>query len=92
MKTSLILTYSKIEYNQIETLSTLRFNERDKTIKNKPIINYDNDNSKDDLVKQVQMMKKELLSRSYRYVDNLQIENWNGSDILDNNSFYQRKK
>ena len=37
------------------------------------------------------MMKKELLSRSYRYVDNLQIENLNGSDFLGNNSFYQEK-
>ena len=36
-------------------------------------------------------MKKELLNRSYRYVDNLQIENLNGSDFLGNNSFYQEK-
>ena len=28
-----------------------------------------------DLVKQVQIMKKELLNRSYRYVDNLKFEN-----------------
>ena len=63
-KTCLIITCSPSIYNESETLSTLRFGERAKKIKNKPIINKEI--TVDELQKLVDQLKENLKKANAR--------------------------
>jgi kinesin family protein 5 len=83
-KTTLILTCSKSEYNQSETISTLRFGERAKKIKTKPKINVElKSESKEELLKQIERMKKELNEQNEKIE---YMKNFNYQNTLESNN------
>ena len=84
-KTTLILTCSKSEYNQSETISTLRFGERAKKIRTKPKINVElKSESKEELLKQIERMKKELNEQNEK-IESMKTFNYQNTLESNNN-------
>ena len=60
--TTLILTCTQNEYNLSETRNTLLFGERAKKIRNRPIVNYENNADKNPIMREVLNQRNELLN------------------------------
>ncbi|XP_021739571.1 kinesin-like protein KIN-12F isoform X1 [Chenopodium quinoa] len=60
-KLSVICTISPDIKNYVETLSTLRFGQRVKSIQNKPVVNEITEEDMDDLTDQIRQLKEELI-------------------------------
>ncbi|KMT12895.1 hypothetical protein BVRB_4g089840 [Beta vulgaris subsp. vulgaris] len=60
-KLSVICNISPDIKNYVETLSTLRFGQRARSIKNKPVINEITEEDMDDLTDQIRQLKEELI-------------------------------
>ncbi|CAO2833646.1 unnamed protein product [Amaranthus hypochondriacus] len=60
-KLSVICTISPDIKNYVETLSTLRFSQRVRSIRNRPVINEITEEDMDDLTDQIRQLKEELI-------------------------------